>query len=185
MDILEGEWLGVLSPWLPVMVSQPVGNLYTVFSHSGPAHSKSGHLCLCEGLSTRGLDCSLICVTTATMSRDTGCKWVIIGKLGYLAVTIAHRTVLLAKPQMLMAEARSSIEMEPIGSREQYQLDHSSSDCSDREGADDLVGPLDQYYEKGGDRRRTRTCCSVCSCSGVPMWQPPQDPSEINMLDVP
>lgn len=88
---------------------------------------------------------------------------------------------------MLMAEARSSIEMEPIGSREQYQLDYSSSD-SEREGAEDLVGPLpdgDQCYERGGDRRRTRTCCSVCSCSGASVWQPPQDPSEINMLDVP
>ena len=77
------------------------------------------------------------------------------------------------------------MEMEPIGSREQYQLDYSSSD-SDREGVDDLIGPLrEKCYEKGGDRRRTRTCCSVCSCSGVSIWQPPQDPSEINMLDVP
>ena len=89
---------------------------------------------------------------------------------------------------MLMAEARSSVEMEPIGSREQYKLDYSSSDSEiEREGAEDLVSSLrgDQCYEKGADRRRTRTCCSVCSCSGVSLWQPPQDPSEINMLDVP
>lgn len=84
-----------------------------------------------------------------------------------------------------MAEARSSLEMEPIGSRLQYELDYSTSDS---EGEGDLVGPLrgEQCYEKGGgDRRRTRTCCSVCSCSGTSIWQPPQDPSEINMLDVP
>ena len=87
-----------------------------------------------------------------------------------------------------MAEARSnrnSVEMEPIGSRKQYQFDYSSSE-SDREDTDDLVGPLREHnYEKGVDRRRTRTCCSVCSCSGTPLWQPPEDPSEINMLDVP
>lgn len=111
VDILESEWLSVLAPRLPVMVGQPVRNLYTVFSHSGPAHSKRGHLCffVCvKDFSTQlvaSLHCSRICVTAATRSRDTGCKWAIIRKVGYLAVTIA---VLYRTKYMYIAASEAS-----------------------------------------------------------------------------
>ena len=91
-----------------------------------------------------------------------------------------------------MAEAsydaeNSMIEMNAIGSAEQYHCGYSSSE-SEREETDDLVGSLTELHDKGcggAGRSRTRTCCSTCSCSGVSLWHPPDNPSEINMLDVP
>ena len=94
---------------------------------------------------------------------------------------------------MLMAEAaarRDSIEMNKItiGNKKQYEIDYSSSEsASDRDETEDIIGPLAEQGlgEKGVKRERTRTCNSTCSCSGTPLWQPSDDPTEINMLDVP
>ena len=86
-----------------------------------------------------------------------------------------------------MAEARSSrysVEMEPIRDSKHYELVYSDSD-SEEDGLDDFVTPLRKHDVHEDDRMRSKTCSSVGSCSGAPIWQPPDDPSEINMLDVP
>ena len=87
-----------------------------------------------------------------------------------------------------MAEARcncnaeNGMEMNAIGSAGRYQFGIASSD-SEREETEDIVGSLTDVVEKdSAGRNRTRTCCS---CSGTLLWQPPEDPSSINMLDVP
>ena len=92
-----------------------------------------------------------------------------------------------------MAEAlaesawRDAIPLKPVGN--QKGCDHFDCDASsesDREEMDDLMGPLTELGgDKGLSRTRTRTTCSTCSCSGTPLWQPPDDPTAINMLDVP
>ena len=90
-----------------------------------------------------------------------------------------------------MAEAKcncnteNGMEMNAIGSANCYQLGLSSSD-SEREETEDIVGSLTEVGDRdSAGRNRTRTCCSTCSCSGTLLWQPPEDPSSINMLDVP
>ena len=90
-----------------------------------------------------------------------------------------------------MAEAstdvtcRDGVAMNPIGNGQQYALDYASSE-SDREEIDDLIGSL---AKRGGvkelARACTRTYSSTCTCSGTPLWQPPSDPTAINMLDLP
>lgn len=78
--------------------------------------------------------------------------------------------------------------MDPIGNSKTYQIDYSDSgEESERDEMEDLVGSLDDDPNKRTslERKRTRTCCSTCSCSGTPLWQPPDDPTQINMLDVP
>ena len=105
-----------------------------------------------------------------------------------LALCCKVHEAALRRKQMSMAEARSSrysVEMEPISHNNQYSLVYSDSD-SDKEGLDDFVAPLRKHsVHEEDDRMRSKTCSSVCSCSGAQIWQPPEDPSEINMLDVP
>lgn len=83
---------------------------------------------------------------------------------------------------MAEARCRERYELNPIGIDKQCEQGCDSlSSGSEREEMEDVLA------EPGLKRTRTVTVSSICSCSAASgtLWQPPNDPTEINMLDVP